>query len=195
MHTKMKGEGIKGLFIEQIVPVMERHGYHFMKAKNVFVYEDREWKNECILRFTNWENDQLSLRTEYFVTCKKVSQLYKEAILEKDCMPICGVLDVGWAYKYLGIPLDDKPWFQMKIAKLHSLVQKWIVEFESVGLSFFKEMNDYEKLRKPWIFLMFPVGLFGRVDWGTYFAWNLFILFDTYDKRGTLGLFDCIGRK
>ncbi|MFR7809414.1 MAG: hypothetical protein ACLU4N_09100 [Butyricimonas faecihominis] len=59
----MKGEGIKGLFIEQIVPVMERHGYHFMKAKNVFVYEDREWKNECILRFTNWENDQLSLRT------------------------------------------------------------------------------------------------------------------------------------
>lgn len=23
MHTKMKGEGIKGLFIEQIVPVME----------------------------------------------------------------------------------------------------------------------------------------------------------------------------
>ena len=38
MHTKMKGEGIKGLFIEQIVPVMERHGYHFMKAKNVFVY-------------------------------------------------------------------------------------------------------------------------------------------------------------
>ena len=52
MHTKMKGEGIKGLFIEQIVPVMERHGYHFMKAKNVFVYEDREWKNECILRFT-----------------------------------------------------------------------------------------------------------------------------------------------
>ena len=50
MHTKMKGEGIKGLFIEQIVPVMERHGYHFMKAKNVFVYEDREWKNECILR-------------------------------------------------------------------------------------------------------------------------------------------------
>ena len=146
MHTKMKGEGIKGLFIEQIVPVMERHGYHFMKAKNVFVYEDREWKNECILRFTNWENDQLSLRTEYFVTCKKVSQLYKEAILEKDCMPICGVLDVGWAYKYLGIPLDDKPWFQMKIAKLHSLVQKWIVEFESVGLSFFKEMNDYEKV-------------------------------------------------
>ncbi len=108
MHTKMKGEGIKGLFIEQIVPVMERHGYHFMKAKNVFVYEDREWKNECILRFTNWENDQLSLRTEYFVTCKKVSQLYKEAISEKDCMPICGVLDVGWAYKYLGIPLDDK---------------------------------------------------------------------------------------
>lgn len=83
MHTKMKGEGIKGLFIEQIVPVMERHGYHFMKAKNVFVYEDREWKNECILRFTNWENDQLSLRTEYFVTCKKVSQLYKEAISEK----------------------------------------------------------------------------------------------------------------
>ena len=83
MHTKMKGERIKGLFIEQIVPVMERHGYHFMKAKNVFVYEDREWKNECILRFTNWENDQLSLRTEYFVTCKKVSQLYKEAISEK----------------------------------------------------------------------------------------------------------------
>ena len=113
MHTKMKGEGIKGLFIEQIVPVMERHGYHFMKAKNVFVYEDREWKNECILRFTNWENDQLSLRTEYFVTCKKVSQLYKEAILEKDCMPICGVLDVGWAYKYLEMPLDDKACFQM----------------------------------------------------------------------------------
>ena len=41
MHTRMKGEGIKGLFIEQIVPVMERHGYHFMKAKNAFVYEDR----------------------------------------------------------------------------------------------------------------------------------------------------------
>ena len=196
MHTKMKGEGIKGLFIEQIVPVMERHGYHFMKAKNVFVYGDREWTNECILRFTNWENDQLSLRTEYFVTCKKVSQLYKEAILEKDCMPICGVLDVGWAYKYLGIPLDDKPWFQMKIAKLHSLVQKWIVEFESVGLSFFKEMNDYEKVEKA-------LDIFNVSGWAPLAVWTgerilhgicLYYL-NTYDKRGTLGLFDLYREK
>ena len=36
----------------------------------------------------------------------------------------------------------------MRIAKLDSIVQKWIVEFESVGLSFFKEMNDYEKLEE-----------------------------------------------
>lgn len=36
----------------------------------------------------------------------------------------------------------------MRIAKLDSIVQKWIVEFESVGLSFFKEMNDYEKLEQ-----------------------------------------------
>ena len=179
MHTRMKGEGIKGLFIEQIVPVMERHGYHFMKAKNAFVYEDQEWRNE------------LSLRTEYFVTCKKVSQFYKAAILEKDSMPICGVLDVGWAYKYLGIPLNDKPWFRMKIAKLHSLVQKWIVEFESVGLSFFKEMNDYEKLEKA-------LDIFNVSGWAPLAVWTgervlhgicLYYL-NTHDKRGTLGLFD-----
>ncbi|WP_419524213.1 hypothetical protein, partial [Butyricimonas virosa] len=140
--------------------------------------------------------DQLSLRTEYFVTCKKVSQLYKEAISEKDCMPICGVLDVGWAYKYLGIPLDDKPWFQMKIAKLHSLVQKWIVEFESVGLSFFKEMNDYEKVEKA-------LDIFNVSGWAPLAVWTgerilhgicLYYL-NTYDKRGTLGLFDLYREK
>ena len=104
-------------------------------------------------------------------------------------MPICGVLDVGWAYKYLGIPLDDKPWFQMKIAKLHSLVQKWIVEFESVGLSFFKEMNDYEKVEKALdIFNVSGWAPFCRVDRGTYFAWNLFILFEYIRQAGNAGV-------
>lgn len=111
-------------------------------------------------------------------------------------MPICGVLDVGWAYKYLGIPLDDKPWFQMKIAKLHSLVQKWIVEFESVGLSFFKEMNDYEKVEKA-------LDIFNVSGWAPLAVWTgerilhgicLYYL-NTYDKRGTLGLFDLYREK
>ncbi|MCB6971071.1 MULTISPECIES: hypothetical protein [Butyricimonas] len=148
MHMKIKIECIKELFIEDILPTMEKHGYHFLRSKNSFVHENREWKNECNLRFTDWGDDHVSLRTEYFVTSKKVSRLFSEATLESGCMPTCGVLDVGWAYKYLGIPLEDKPWFEMRIAKLDSIVQKWIVEFESVGLSFFKEMNDYEKLEK-----------------------------------------------
>ena len=196
MHTKMKGEGIRRLFVEQIVPTMENHGFTFWKARNAFVYEDREWKNECILRFTNWENDQLSLRTEYFVTSKRISQLYREAILEKDCMPTCGVLDVGWAYKFLGVPLDDRPWFEMNIAKLDSIVQKWIVEFESVGLSFFKEMNDYEKLAKA-------LDIFNVSGWAPLSVWTgerilhgicLYYL-NTRDKCKTLELFDLYRQK
>ena len=90
------------------------------------------------LRFTGGGNDQLSLRTEYFVTCKKIGHLYKEASIGKGivCLFVACWMS-RWAYKYLGIPLDDKPWFQMKIAKLHSLVQKWIIEFER-GAFFFK---------------------------------------------------------
>lgn len=98
------------------------------------------------------------------------------------------MLDVGWAYKYLGIPLDDKPWFQMKIAKLHSLVQKWIVEFESVGLSFFKEMNDYEKVEKA-------LDIFNVSGWaplpcgpGNVFCMDLFILFEYIRQAGNAGV-------
>lgn len=79
----------------------------------------------------------------------------------------------------------------MKIAKLHSLVQKWIVEFESVGLSFFKEMNDYTKVEKAF-------DIFNVSGWAPLSIWTgervlhgicLYYL-NTYDKRGTLGLFD-----
>ena len=66
-------------------------------------------------------------------------------------MPICGVLDVGWAYKYLGIPLDDKPWFpdensktSFTCAEMDRGIRVW--DF------LFQEMNDYEKVESLWIF-------------------------------------------
>lgn len=196
MHTKMKIEGIKELFIEDILPTMEKHGFRFLRTKNSFVQENREWKNECNLRFTDWGDDHVSLRTEYFVTSKRVRNLYHKATFEKDCLPTCGVLDVGWAYKYLGIPLDDKPWFEMSIAKLDSIVQKWIVEFESVGLSFFKELNDYEKLEKV-------LDIFNVSGWPTLSVWTgerilhgicLYYL-NTKDVRKTLDLFAMYRKK
>ena len=54
-------------------------------------------------------------------------------------------------------------------------------------------MNDYEKVGKPWIFLMFRLGSFGRGP-GTYFAWNLFILFKyVCDKGDVRGCSICTG--
>ena len=50
MHMKIKIEGIKEIFIEDILPTMEKHGYRFLRSKNSFVHEDWEWKNECNLR-------------------------------------------------------------------------------------------------------------------------------------------------
>lgn len=96
-----------------------------MKAKNVFIYEKIvNGRTSVFFRFTNRRRMISCLAHEYFVTCKKVSQLYKEVYRKRIVCLFVACWDVGWAYKYLGIPLDDKPWFQMKIAKLHSLVQK-----------------------------------------------------------------------
>ncbi len=191
MHTRVKGEKVKKIFVEQVTSVMKKHEYYFDKDKSTFIYEDHEWKNECTLRFMAWENDQVFLRTEYFVTNKKVVQLYQDAIGEVDSMPICGVLDAGWAYKYLDIPAVDRPWFLMEVAKLHVLIQKWIVEFECVGLSFFKELNDCEKVGKV-------LDVFNVSAWTPLTMWTgkrilhgiCFYYVNTHDKQGTSDLFD-----
>ena len=65
-----------------------------------------------------------------------------------------------------------------------------------MGLSFFKEMNDYEKVEKA-------LDIFNVSGWAPLAVWTgerilhgicLYYL-NTYDKRGTLGLFDLYREK
>jgi len=136
---------IKDIFIDTIIPYMSEKEFEWKKSSDTFVFDNKKWKFECVLHFIK-RNEVTSISTKFYIVSKEIDAFLKKAKIENLYRTTCGgetkslynFFNLTYPHKYHNLIVDE--------TCMDENINLWINDFELVGLPFFKEFANLNKI-------------------------------------------------